>query len=87
MPKLTRPSLSSISSSLTSCCNLHKPCAVRDCRSTIRWKPDEEVRGGSICKQHMKELRIIAAVIIDDWLFVQMVGEGAFGGMRHVERW
>jgi hypothetical protein len=35
----------------------------------------------------MKELRIVAAVIIDDWLFVQMVGEGAFGGMRDVERW
>jgi len=34
----------------------------------------------------MKELRKVAAVIIDDWLVEQMLGDGPFAG-RGVEWW
>lgn len=45
-----------------------------------------ENRGGYLCKRHIKELRRVAAVVIDDWLVEQMLGDGAFGG-RGLEWW
>lgn len=87
MAKVLRPSLSSISSSFTSCCNLQKPCAVRDCSIKVRWRPDGERRGGYICKRHMKELINVATVVVEDWYFTQMLGEGGLGVLDGSEWW
>jgi hypothetical protein len=42
----------------------------------VNWKPDVVVRGGYLCKRHMKELKSVATVVVEDWYFTQMVGDG-----------
>jgi hypothetical protein len=53
----------------------------------VRWRPDGERRGGYICKRHMKELINVATVVVEDWYFTQMLGEGGLGVLDGSEWW